>query len=459
MMLLLQLLLFVLLSGVLHVTHRLIVRRWPSVQGNPSWFVLLALLSLLVFVPWPTLTAPLGIPAHLLADTQWQLAQWQVKPEHPQLLQQQTWPDAWSQMVALLVGISCWRLLQVALRYRRLAQLVASATPLTPPVADWPRHVALKQFSQPQSAFACGLWRPTVMVPAYVNELSQDQQMVVLRHELTHVQRGDAWGLCGWQLLTALAWFNPFLVRWQQAWQQAVELQVDRVVCQQLQAQQSPTALHPALLYAQTLLWCLKRHQLAAPAATMAWSTGMAQYQQRLTELFQPAPAAARSTRVLCISVLGLVSVLVAVGCSQLRQPSGAIAWSSPVALQTPVSSPFGEVSALRQQKPHMGIDLAGVAGAPVYATARATVVIADADSLNPNYGNAVLLDHGQGYQSLYAHLERSAVQAGDTVMAGQIIGWIGQTGKATGPHLHFEWLHHGAQQDPTLLLATPPQS
>ena len=69
------------------------------------------------------------------------------------------------------------------------------------------------------------------MVPSYVLALPVAQQQLVLRHELTHVARGDAWGLLVWQLLVALCWFNPLLGRWQRGWQQAVELQVDRAVC------------------------------------------------------------------------------------------------------------------------------------------------------------------------------------------------------------------------------------
>lgn len=467
MMLLFNLGLFLLVSAALQLLSRWVLRRWPSVQASPRYFVTLALLSLLVFVPWPDLQQPLLIPAHLLQDTQWQLAQWQATPQHPQLRHSATPFDLLTPLAYALLACSGWRLSRVAIGYWRLRRLVQGATPVQPSLADWPAQVSLKQFAQAQSAFACGLLRPTVMIPGYVSELTGAQQQLVLRHELVHLQRGDAWTLLAWQLLTALAWFNPWLPRWQQAWQHAAELQVDRTVCAQLQSdlnavcstEPAQPLINPALLYAQTLLWCLKRNQASAPSTTMAWSTGQQQYQERLTQLFQPSAPLTRAGRALLLGGVGVISLVIAAGCSQLQQPSGDIAWSSPVALGTPVSSPFGEVLALRDHKPHMGIDLAGAAGAPIYATARGTVLLSDASSLNPNYGNAVLLDHGQGYQTLYAHLERSAVRAGDTVTAGQIIGWIGQTGKATGPHLHFEWLHHGVQQDPTALLQQPPQS
>jgi murein DD-endopeptidase MepM/ murein hydrolase activator NlpD len=80
-------------------------------------------------------------------------------------------------------------------------------------------------------------------------------------------------------------------------------------------------------------------------------------------------------------------------------------------------------------------------------------VLIADSHSLHSRFGKVVLLDHGQGYQTLYAHLDNFSVQSGSRVSAGQQIGAVGASGVATGPHLHFELLQQGQQLDPTPLL------
>ena len=64
-------------------------------------------------------------------------------------------------------------------------------------------------------------------------------------------------------------------------------------------------------------------------------------------------------------------------------------------------------------------------------------------------YGNAVELDHGNGLSTLYAHASALSVQPGDVIQAGQALGWVGQTGQATGPHLHFEVRLQGRPIDP----------
>ncbi len=85
----------------------------------------------------------------------------------------------------------------------------------------------------------------------------------------------------------------------------------------------------------------------------------------------------------------------------------------------------------------HLGIDLAGDLGDPVYATDGGVVVYAGSNSYG--YGTMIMIDHGTGFQSLYAHLSAIAVSCGESVNRGQYIGAVGSTGKSSGPHLHFE--------------------
>ncbi len=88
----------------------------------------------------------------------------------------------------------------------------------------------------------------------------------------------------------------------------------------------------------------------------------------------------------------------------------------------------------------HYGIDIAGKLGYPVYAVDSGVVVYAGWN--NWGYGNVVVIDHGNGWQSLYAHLSRILVSCGQAVYQGDMIGSIGSTGRSTGPHLHFELRH-----------------
>jgi murein DD-endopeptidase MepM/ murein hydrolase activator NlpD len=84
-------------------------------------------------------------------------------------------------------------------------------------------------------------------------------------------------------------------------------------------------------------------------------------------------------------------------------------------------------------------VDLAVAAGTPVYAAAAGDVIISKDAGWNGGYGNYVVIKHGNGVQTLYAHNSSNTVSSRQSVIKGQVIGYVGQTGKATGPHVHFE--------------------
>lgn len=95
----------------------------------------------------------------------------------------------------------------------------------------------------------------------------------------------------------------------------------------------------------------------------------------------------------------------------------------------------------------HPGIDIAAYIGAPVLAADSGYVIVAGWD--NTGYGYNVVIDHSDGYQTLYAHLNAYYVEAGQSVAKGQQIGEMGNTGNATGPHLHFEVRQGTVQRNP----------
>lgn len=86
----------------------------------------------------------------------------------------------------------------------------------------------------------------------------------------------------------------------------------------------------------------------------------------------------------------------------------------------------------------HPAIDIPAPTGTPIHAFAPGRVLAATAHN---GYGNVVILDHGRGMYSLFAHMHRLSVRTGDTVKETQPIGTVGKTGEATGPHLHFEFM------------------
>ncbi|MCI5718679.1 MAG: M23 family metallopeptidase [Alistipes sp.] len=90
----------------------------------------------------------------------------------------------------------------------------------------------------------------------------------------------------------------------------------------------------------------------------------------------------------------------------------------------------------------HSGVDLPGHVGDPVYATGDGVVIETERSRSRAGYGTQILLDHGFGYRTRYAHLNKLLVERGDSVKRGQIIGELGNTGASTAPHLHYEVLY-----------------
>lgn len=99
----------------------------------------------------------------------------------------------------------------------------------------------------------------------------------------------------------------------------------------------------------------------------------------------------------------------------------------------------------------HEGLDFPAPAGTPIFASAGGRVIVAGADGA---YGNAVVIDHGNGLATLYGHASRVLVHAGDLVMPRQAIAEVGSTGRSTGAHLHFEVIRRGIRVEPRDYLA-----
>ncbi len=116
------------------------------------------------------------------------------------------------------------------------------------------------------------------------------------------------------------------------------------------------------------------------------------------------------------------------------------------------IGSPFGwRIDPLTgRQALHTGLDFQAETGTPIHAAAGGVVVTAE---VHPQYGNMVEVDHGNGLVTRYAHASRLLVKKGDLVKRGQKLALVGTTGRSTGPHLHFEVLVQGVQQDPRRFL------
>lgn len=126
-------------------------------------------------------------------------------------------------------------------------------------------------------------------------------------------------------------------------------------------------------------------------------------------------------------------------GCSWDYQAYGSGSFVWPTANHTLTGNDFWSG--------HLGVDLGTVEGGPIYATDSGTVIYSG--PISGGYGIMVMLDHGNGYQTLYAHLSSTSVGCGQSVSQGQVIGYGGSTGNSTGPHLHFEVRYAGGYVNP----------
>jgi murein DD-endopeptidase MepM/ murein hydrolase activator NlpD len=131
----------------------------------------------------------------------------------------------------------------------------------------------------------------------------------------------------------------------------------------------------------------------------------------------------------------------------------GKLPMDRPITETGYVSSVFGIRTDpfTRRRARHEGMDFADDLGAPILAAESGVVLTVTS---HPQYGNSLIIDHGNGLTTRYAHTSRVLVKQGDLVKRGQEIAEIGSTGRSTGPHLHFEVLKDGVQQNPITYLS-----
>ncbi|GAA0679671.1 M23/M56 family metallopeptidase [Rheinheimera tangshanensis] len=454
--LLLSLLLCSLWSGLLWVFSQFLLNKFSALQHWPALYWCLLALSFLPLLPMPQLYQYWTVPSVLLLDTVTSVQALTAQPLHPSLTEPPTDPAFyWRLTLGLIAIISLLSLWRVVKQWQQVQRLIQQSQPLdkalllnNTQLQLVPAEFEIRLTQAAISPFVAGWSRMVLILPAYISAMSEQQRQLLIEHELVHLQRRDPQQLLLIRILVALCWFNPVLRRIEQAFIRSMELAVDKAVLQQQPDQ--------ALLYGQTLLCSLKQSQAEQMPALMPGfiqsNASQSFYQQRLQQLFQPTPALSywqkwRATTLLCSTAL-----LLNVGCAQLSFSSPPQEWQLPVG-KVPINSFYGEKHPFRKNRPHQGLDFGAKRGATVKAAQKGKVLIADAKSLNDRYGKAVLIDHGHGYQTLYAHLDGFYVEAGQTVEPGQPIGKVGSTGRVTGPHLHFELLIDGKQQDPAPFL------
>ncbi len=347
------------------------------------------------------------------------------------------------------------------------------------------RGIGLLMTEDRVSPFALGWPRSTIIIPvALAQRLSDAQLQMVLRHEAAHIAARDPERAALLRVVGVLFWFNPFLRRIVRRIQMAAEL------CCDASAVAGDTRGRRA--YAEAYLSTLRiSTSPLIPVSTAFSASDPAVHKLRISHMIQGDPRG--RPRLLMRILLGGLALTAGgvlatthLGAADLRRTDGASTgflpastWEddarahaaeaafSPAAPALPqqrtfgfpvthpeITGVFGETGGVRTRA-HRGLDFRGRRGTPVHAPAAGTVVAATTlYQGSPNYGTVVVLDHGDGWQSLYAHLDRFDVSVGDHVSIGEQIGRVGTTGKVTGPHLHMELLLNGQRVDPQPLLS-----
>ena len=191
--------------------------------------------------------------------------------------------------------------------------------------------------------------------------------------------------------------------------------------------------MHPGPFRRKRSAWAITLAACVAAAPFSALQMAMAQ-----TENAEPAAAAAASDITPAATQAAAVTGLFAV---------------APLAGE--MSSAYGPRADPRNGNPqfHNGVDYRADEGAAIVAPAAGRVLSAGVPEDRPGYGKVLVIDHGGGLVTRYAHLSAYDVSEGQEVAAGQLVARVGNTGFSTGPHLHFEVLRNGENIDPETLL------
>jgi len=307
------------------------------------------------------------------------------------------------------------------------------------------------------SPFATTLPTPTLVLSQWaLDNLSLEQIHLVVRHELEQLARRDSLAVLGLQWMTVLLWFNWPLRALARRAVDALEQGCD----EQVLRKENPSRRRA---YAEAMLKTLRQTATAHgndPVAAFSTQNPLSQNKRSITLRIRHILNGKQGARK--GSNRALWSLSLAGGALLLGlQPQLALADKVAQAFINPlpearVTSNFGMRSwpikdtQYQQQRLHRGIDLAAPAGTRVQVPSAGIVTFS---GTRGDSGEVIIIDHGEGVETLYAHLDKRLVTKGDSVEQGQVLGLVGSSGKATGPHLHWELHRNGEVVDPASLV------
>ena len=278
------------------------------------------------------------------------------------------------------------------------------------------------------------------------SQLSHQEINLIIEHELIHLRNRDQLMVMFSHFIACALWFNPFVKVFQKNMNWAIEAHCDSEVLIQ-----KP---HLRKIYAQTMLKILRQsatttsnHMVAAFSMKTHRSLTM-----RINNIMKPIHTEVKlkpKKKKLWATALSVGIVMFITQPQSFASPdSEQINMVNPVK-QAKVTSKYGANNKFHQF--HKGIDLGASIDTPIVAASSGVVrVSTDLLEKRKNYGTLIIIDHDDGFHSVYAHLNSRNVSTGDKVEAGQLIGHVGETGKASGPHLHLELLKDNKHVNPS---------
>lgn len=347
----------------------------------------------------------------------------------------------WALVAGWCIRGACWGIGQV-----RLQRIKQRARAVMRPVGHWAEAVGLSRTPDirviPQGApFLAGILRPVIYIPAALISKSHAPQIIV--HEMVHLKRGDLLTRPFDRLVADIFWFSPFawatrerLDYWREAIvdEETADLTGDRIAYARALTQVARHARPPMILPVAAFI--LKRE------GTL---------KMRLTQLLSETDQRPKRLGLAVAAALALAAPLALAQGSLIRGaaalPAATVSYTHPILDKAKLTSAFGMRThpITGEEKLHRGIDLVEEEGKPIYAPTSATVTRAE---MTKGYGNLVEIAAGSTVLR-FGQLQDIKVAVGESVSGGTVIGTLGQTGQATGPHLHLEVWRDGVAVDP----------
>ena len=303
-----------------------------------------------------------------------------------------------------------------------------------------------------------GVFRPVVLMPdALLERVKEDDVILMVAHEMAHIKRGDTALFAFCTVVKSVFWFNPFMQRMAAQANLAAEQAADALVIARGAERRQ---------YAHCFIQGL-RFAAGSQFAGRELVPSFTPFDRRSRRERLDAILSGKSKAALSIQAkAGLALSIAAAGGLAFAQ--AALAVAPPPAKDALTHAPVeGKVTAVftqrsvnidAKEKAHRGIDIKAPRGTAVRAAGDGKVIDATSRYRGQSaWGKVVVIDHGHGLVTRYAHLDDYVVRKGDSVKAGDAIGSVGSTGKSTKAHLHFEVIRDGLPIDPMPVIASEP--